>query len=152
MELRELTATVYIVEEKKFLLIHHPKYKKWMPPGGHVEENETPAEAARREVEEEAGLKIEFLAQEKVEFKAKGVVQIERPFFCFLYDVPAYKDIGPHQHIDMIFLARPAGFANQKAEEECCWFTFEEMQNLEKNKEIFPEIIEIVAAINRNIK
>ncbi|HKR52249.1 MAG TPA: NUDIX domain-containing protein [Pseudonocardiaceae bacterium] len=37
-------------------LIRHPRLGKWMLPGGHVEPDENPAEAALREVAEEAGL------------------------------------------------------------------------------------------------
>jgi 8-oxo-dGTP pyrophosphatase MutT (NUDIX family) len=37
-------------------LIHHPRLHRWMLPGGHVEPDENPAEAALREVREETGL------------------------------------------------------------------------------------------------
>lgn len=37
-------------------LIHHPRLRRWMLPGGHVEPEENPAEAALREVGEETGL------------------------------------------------------------------------------------------------
>ena len=55
---RQFTATVYILEKDKVLLIHHRKLQKWLPPGGHMDPNETPAEAACREAFEETGLKI----------------------------------------------------------------------------------------------
>ena len=37
-------------------LIHHPRFGRWMLPGGHVEPHENPAEAAVREVSEETGI------------------------------------------------------------------------------------------------
>lgn len=43
------------------LLIHHRLSGLWLPAGGHVEEGETPAEAARREVGEELGIDGTFL-------------------------------------------------------------------------------------------
>jgi 8-oxo-dGTP pyrophosphatase MutT (NUDIX family) len=37
-------------------LIEHPRLKRWMSPGGHVDADESPFQAAVREVEEETGL------------------------------------------------------------------------------------------------
>lgn len=37
-------------------LVWHPRLECWLPPGGHVEAEESPAEAAVREVAEETGL------------------------------------------------------------------------------------------------
>ncbi|MGQ0776590.1 MAG: NUDIX domain-containing protein [Pseudonocardiales bacterium] len=42
-------------------LIRHPRLDKWMLPGGHVEPDENPAEAALREVAEETGLTAQLL-------------------------------------------------------------------------------------------
>ena len=44
------------------LVVHRPKYDDWSLPKGKLEPNETPAEAAVREVEEEASLKINLSA------------------------------------------------------------------------------------------
>lgn len=44
---RELAASVYIFSEERVLLVYHQKLKKWLPPGGHLEEGETPDEAAK---------------------------------------------------------------------------------------------------------
>lgn len=48
----------YLVVDGKVLLVLHKKFKKWVPPGGHVERNETFAEAAEREFFEETSLKV----------------------------------------------------------------------------------------------
>ena len=61
--LRQFTATCYVIKDDKVLLIYHKKFKKWMPPGGHIDPNETPPEACRREVFEETGLEIEIIKQ-----------------------------------------------------------------------------------------
>ena len=42
-------------------LIHHPRLRRWMLPGGHVEAYENPAEAALREVREETGLTAQLI-------------------------------------------------------------------------------------------
>ena len=55
---KHFTATVYILNDQKVLLHRHQKTGKYLPPGGHIEKNETPVEAALREVKEEAGIEV----------------------------------------------------------------------------------------------
>ena len=50
---RHFTTTVYLLHKEKVLLLFHPKLKKWLPPGGHIEMDESPPIAARRKVMEE---------------------------------------------------------------------------------------------------
>ncbi|MFK4600021.1 8-oxo-dGTP diphosphatase [Streptomyces pristinaespiralis] len=42
------------------LLVHH-RWRGWVPPGGKVDQGETPREAARRELLEETGVRAEML-------------------------------------------------------------------------------------------
>ncbi len=58
-------ASVIVIDpvEYKILLVHHKKLKKWVQPGGHIEEHEDPESAAIREVYEETGLEIELLGE-----------------------------------------------------------------------------------------
>jgi 8-oxo-dGTP pyrophosphatase MutT (NUDIX family) len=62
---KEPTATVFVfglVEgEYRLGVVFHPRLKVWIPPGGHVEPDETTAEAALREVAEETGLAATLL-------------------------------------------------------------------------------------------
>lgn len=53
-----ITASAFIINENKdeALLIYHNKYKKWLSPGGHIEEGETCQQASFRETTEEVGL------------------------------------------------------------------------------------------------
>ncbi len=44
------------------LLRKHDKYKLWLPPGGHVELDEDPTEAAVREMKEEVGLEVTLVS------------------------------------------------------------------------------------------
>ena len=43
-----------------FFYIGIAKVKAWLPPGGHIENNETPVEAVKRETFEEAGIHIKL--------------------------------------------------------------------------------------------
>ena len=49
-----------ILDEKMLLLLYRKDEEHWEVPGGKVEENESPAQAAVREAEEEIGAEIEL--------------------------------------------------------------------------------------------
>lgn len=131
--IRQFTATCYLIFEEKFLLLFHPKHGKWIPPGGHLEENETPPEAARREVEEETGLLIDFYRQENLWVDEWNGKSIERPFSCLLENIPDRPEEEAHQHIDFIYVAHPVGGTLTEGK----WFSLEEVQSLKTHEEIF---------------
>ena len=56
--MKHFTSTTYLINLNftRTLFIYHKKLNSWLPPGGHVEANESPEEAARREVKEEVGV------------------------------------------------------------------------------------------------
>jgi 8-oxo-dGTP pyrophosphatase MutT (NUDIX family) len=135
---KHFTATTYILKEKQVLLLFHPKLQKWLPPGGHLEENETPPECAKREALEETGLEIELIKQENVWVNCWNAASFERPYLCLLEHVPPHKDKEAHQHIDLIYLAHPVG-GTQFESDLLRWFTLEEVLGLTKDEEIFGE-------------
>ena len=57
-----LGVLVYIEKDEQVLMIHRQKRDEhqgfWLAPGGKIEANEPPHEAARREVIEETGLEL----------------------------------------------------------------------------------------------
>jgi len=60
------TATGFVFnDDGEILMIKHKKLKKWMPPGGHVDENELPCEAALREIFEETGVSAKIISATK---------------------------------------------------------------------------------------
>lgn len=140
---REFTATTYIFHNGEVLLIHHKKFNKWLPPGGHVEENETPPEAAKREALEETGLEIEFITQENLWLNFWNANSIERPYLCLLEEIPSYKDKPAHQHIDMIFLGRPSG-GNLIESSDLRWFKQEEIREMKADVDIFQETQKVI--------
>lgn len=102
---RDFTVAVFVVHHDHVLLHPHRKLGIWLPPGGHIEPNELPDEAALREVEEEAGITVELVGGYGVEIDDPAAPQqLVRPQGIQL------EDISPgHQHIDLIYYARPAG-------------------------------------------
>jgi 8-oxo-dGTP pyrophosphatase MutT (NUDIX family) len=136
--IRQFTATVYILYQEKVLLHKHPKLGKWLPPGGHLEPDETPPEAARREVKEETGLDIALLEQENFKMEAYNAVSFERPFFCLLENIPETPKQPAHQHMDMIYLGVPTDESQlERIAPEFKWFSFEDLEKIED--ELFPD-------------
>lgn len=108
-----------------------------------MEANETPSEAARREVREETGLEIVFLHQENLWFEDWNAKSIERPFSCLLESVPAIGNEPAHQHIDFIFVAKPVGGTLTDGK----WFTVNEMSELE----VFPDTPKMAQTVARTV-
>lgn len=54
----------YLVEHGKVLLVHHNRFDKWVPPGGHIEPGESFAGTAEREFKEETGLLVEVISSQ----------------------------------------------------------------------------------------
>lgn len=149
MKSKHFTTTVYIIHQEKVLLLLHPKFEKWLPPGGHIEENETPPEAAKREVLEETGFDIKLVSDEHLWMNHPNTCSIERPFHCALQNIPSFRDEEEHQHIDLAFLAHPRGVAKEKKEvieEHLKWFSLEEIETLTED-----DIFHDVKAIIKNI-
>lgn len=53
------------IKNRKILMIYHAIHKQWFTPGGHIDpEDKYPADAARREVLEETGIKVDSVLDE----------------------------------------------------------------------------------------
>ncbi|MDA8043673.1 MAG: NUDIX domain-containing protein [Actinomycetota bacterium] len=58
-----LTGSAVVTGPSGVLLLRHKRLGIWVQPGGHLEAGETPWDAARRESEEETGLRFEAWAE-----------------------------------------------------------------------------------------
>ena len=129
---RHFTVAVFVVWEGKVLLHHHHKLGMWLPPGGHIERDELPDEAATREVLEETGLEVELVGERRED--VEDPVQLHRPAGVQL------EDIGPgHQHIDLIYFARPTGPTDIRDEfsaEKVGWYTPQDWKDMSVNAEV----------------
>lgn len=76
---------------REFLLVHHNK-GHWAFPKGHAEKNETPVEAAIRELREETGLKVRHLDRkhafiEHYEFEKPSGAAVRKTVTYYLGEV-----------------------------------------------------------------
>ena len=97
-ELYDYTITAFIVNNKsEILLLHHPRYGKWLPVGGHIELDEDPEEALFREIAEETGL-------EAIPLTSKPeVVSPESKFILTPNYVDVHEANPPHKHISFTY-------------------------------------------------
>ena len=108
----DFTVAIFVVYNAKVLLIHHRKLDKWLPLGGHIELEEDPEQAALREAREESGLDVELLG-ERPPTTGPGTRALIAPRFLDIHRINA-----THEHIGMIYWARPKGGATTLAAEE----------------------------------
>jgi ADP-ribose pyrophosphatase YjhB (NUDIX family) len=133
---RDFTATTFVVDQERTLLLLHRKLGKWFPPGGHIEPHERPDAAAIREVREETGLEVELL---QLPGHIGAVLLLPQPHCILLEDIAA-----DHQHIDLIYFARVCGGTLNPSEREtnaARWLNWEELAA--------PEIPEDIRVLGR---
>lgn len=129
------TTTVYIINDKKqTLMLYHKKAKAWLPPGGHVEENELMHHGAVREVKEETGLYIDFIYDSNIllQNNYESNCLDERAQLLPQPIIVELENVGPHYHEDFIYLARAqdSKITNNEGH-EIGWFEFDEAIKLD---------------------
>jgi len=129
---RHFTVAVFVVWEGKVLLHLHRKLGMWLPPGGHIERDELPDDAAVREVFEETGVEVELVGERRED--VDDPIQLHRPAGVQL------ENIGPgHQHIDLIYFARPRGPTRISAkydEHRVGWYDHKDWDAMRVNAEV----------------
>ena len=134
---KHFTTSTYLMNESmtKTLFMFHPKFSKWLPPGGHMEQNETPEEAARREIAEETGvLDVNFISKkENNGFTDSRTEMLLKPHFIMSQLIEQ-----DHYHLDMIFFAKVQEKEYISPEKHNLkWFSVDDVKN---EKEIFNNV------------
>ena len=133
----DFTVCIYIVFENKLLLHKHKKLNIWLPPGGHIELDEDPNEAALREAKEESGLDVELIGQgQEYPGSPYGSRDLIPPRFLNRH---FYDTTRTHEHVNLAFFARAhSDDARHEVEGgEIKWFSREEIDG---NPEIVPDV------------
>ena len=131
--MRHFCASVFVIDKsrKKILLVKHKKFNKWVQPGGHIEEDETPEEAALREVYEETGLKVKLIGER---FPRES---------DFIRPLAIQKNRGKNDdlHIDVVYVAEAASsqeiLHDENESYDIGWFTRSDLNNIP----VFPDVI-----------
>lgn len=97
---RHFTASAFVTDGARSLLLLHRTKHLWLPPGGHVEPDEPPAAAAIREVWEETGLHVEIVSPAVPAGEPRAA---PRPEACLEIEITP-----GHVHLDLVYFARPA--------------------------------------------
>ena len=156
---KHFTATAFIVDsQNRTLLLWHRRLERWMPPGGHVDDDETPEETAERECKEETGLDTEIIGGAQDDLFAGNPDEgrmLKKPIAMLLENIPASEERGEpaHQHMDFLFLARPLDESQEctmceEEADEMKWFTREEIDLLGED-EIFGNVKAYILQILR---
>lgn len=107
-----VTGSALIVDRDGLILLRHKRLGIWLQPGGHVDGNEWPFEAAVREATEETGLPTRHHFDEPL-----------------LFHVDAHDGGRGHRHLDLRYvLAAPREQPRPGPDESqaCRWFTWDE--------------------------
>jgi len=158
-----LTASGVLVYEQKVLLIKHKKLGFWLAPGGHIDEDESPDQAAVREFWEETGLRVKAISAGKVLPKIGNSSYYPLPFAINLHWIsqenyqarlasnePSCRHSsnkwpkGCEQHLNFSFLVKPLADLNFKQNTEetdgISWFSWSELADLELVPQMKQEI------------
>lgn len=124
----DFTVAIFVVQDDRVLLVLHRKLGRWLPLGGHIDLDEEPETAALRETREESGLDVELIG-ERPPTTEPGTRALIAPRFL---DIHRINEV--HQHIGMIYFARPkAGTVTLAPAEhhDIRWCTSEELETLQ---------------------
>jgi 8-oxo-dGTP pyrophosphatase MutT (NUDIX family) len=91
-DMTHLTASAFIVGPRGIVLHLHKRLGVWLQPGGHIDQDESPADAALRESSEETGLKLEHADPMEA-----------------LAHIDVHQGAKGHTHLDLRYLLRPIG-------------------------------------------
>ena len=129
---RDFTVAVFVVWRECILLHKHPKLGIWLPPGGHIESNELPEEAAIRETLEESGVAIALQGTTGLDVKQPR--QLLRPEGIQLESI-----LPDHEHIDLIYFGHPLEpyEGNVSVDDGCmCWYHHRDFEALPLSQEV----------------
>lgn len=152
-----LTSAGLLFNHGKVLLVKHKKLQIWLAPGGHMEPNELPHQAAEREFWEETGIRVKALSPQ-VQFSGDAVsAYMPNPVVSNLhwmnkknYDLRKAGNEFPvgskacEQHICFVYLVEAqAGIKYTQNIEETDgigWFSIPEVQKLVTTEDIKYEV------------
>lgn len=141
---RHFTASCIVLDpaHAAVLLIDHRGTHQWQIPGGHIDPDETGAEAALREVAEETGVTANLWVPEPLTIP--GGVWHPSPYMTCEFPAPSYGDIPAHHHIDLLYIATAtAGVALPQLDEvhAAQWWPIRDLDVRHRIREDVPVVV-----------
>jgi 8-oxo-dGTP pyrophosphatase MutT (NUDIX family) len=134
---KHATASVFLLAPVqtgwRLGLIEHPRFHRWMLPGGHVESGENPAEAAIREVAEETGLDAELIGGPALSVPGGLEEPVLTPPLWIIEEAvpPERREPSPHVHVDFLYAATASmSMRPVSGELRLAWFEPDELPGL----------------------
>ena len=121
----DFTTSVFIVRNGKVLLHKHKKLGIWLQPGGHIELDEDPNQAALREVKEETGFDVELIGNKKLlAVPSDDSQDLITPMFINRHHVS-----DTHEHVDLVYFGTAVrGELKFEEGDDVRWFGRDEIQ------------------------
>lgn len=134
-KLKHYTSSIFIFHKFetgwKLLFVHHKKFDRWMIPGGHVESNENPIEAVKREAYEETSIRPKLISFLHRKFEETDSTWLLPPEYFFEQRIPERKGEEEHFHLDCAYvsLSQDDGIKHQERESNGIkWFSEDEIR------------------------
>jgi NADH pyrophosphatase NudC (nudix superfamily) len=109
----------------KVLLGYHKKHNIWVGIGGHIEPNETPDSAVKREVKEEVDLDITLLGMPNQVYLEGDINRLAMPFYAETHSA------GDHDHWCLFYIAEAMNPKKMKVNKDelndARWFSENEL-------------------------
>jgi 8-oxo-dGTP pyrophosphatase MutT (NUDIX family) len=161
--IKHATASTFVFcefsEGWRLGLIEHPRLGRRMVVGGHVERDETQAEAAIREATEESGLRVRLPAAPSPTLPVGSPhTQVPPPWWITEMLVPADNHLDePHVHVDHQYVAiADSPVPVSEPVHPFAWYSLAELDGLSMfpdtillAKALFPQIGPVAAAAER---
>ena len=139
----DIVVAGYIAKDKKVLLIDHKKLKQWLPVGGHIEKNETPDDALRREIKEELDLKVNFVHYPDP--KKGNNKEYALPFYVNKHHIKE-----KHEHYCLFYLCTPKSNSikpNMQEIDGYRWFSKEDLSDKRVSKSVKLIALEAISLV-----
>lgn len=134
-ELIDYIVAIYLVKNRKVLLCNHIKLGMWVPIGGHIELDEQPIQALKREILEETGYTEVKLLTRSSDYLDREGSQLPAPTFL---DHHNFLPKTNHWHTGFIYVGSPENgepILAAQEHKELRWFTGPEVFRLENTNE-----------------
>ena len=114
-----ITASGLVIRDDKVLLILHPYLKSWFQPGGHIDDGESPIDAAIREVREETGFICALDSNDS------------KPIDVDIHEIPLNSKKGEvaHLHIDLLYRLKVLREDKPSEDISTAWLPFKQVES-----------------------